>query len=143
MIIGLPGETKESILESIEWYKQNDYIHSSWGPLFLTNNLNRYITPSEFSLHPEKYGYRFQGGELAWESDWMTESEARVLAAKAMSEMPFNRSIDSWTGMLHYSISGTEPKDYIGSRDWNQWHKNKKEISELNNKYFESVRNFR
>lgn len=140
-IVGLPGESKEHILESAKWYSENSYIHGVWSPLALSKNLDIYIKPSEFALYPEKYGYSFlEGTDSEWHNGIMSASEAAALSGNIMSNTDFNDSIDSWCGMLHFSYSGQEPNKYLGTRNFDLRNENMEKINQSNMTYFDSIR---
>ena len=58
-IIGLPGDTRESILDTINWHQTNHMYRVIMEPLNLSNNKNLLGNFSEFEKNFEKYGYRF------------------------------------------------------------------------------------
>jgi radical SAM superfamily enzyme YgiQ (UPF0313 family) len=57
MIIGLPKETREDLLSTFDWFKQNDLPHAKLQSLSLIKNPGS--SASEFEKHPEKYGFTF------------------------------------------------------------------------------------
>ena len=75
-IVGLPHETKESLLSTLAWLKDNNF--KSWD--FYSLNIHRDNTnfwKSEFDLNYGLYGYRFPNplNDSYWENDiWNTNS---------------------------------------------------------------------
>ena len=71
MIIGLPYETKESLMESFEYLKSPDCPIDGYGALPLILSPGTKITNDL-----QKYGYKINESNGQWESEWMTEEEA-------------------------------------------------------------------
>ena len=111
MIVGLPGDTRESLTDSAKWFIDNDLYNIAWHPLGL-----RYGTPgrnsSEFEKDAPKYGYKFVPngqaviGGYHWKTDYWTEPEAEAFTAQVLRPMtdPSNARHGSWTllGLLQY-----------------------------------------
>lgn len=73
MIIGLPKETKEDLLNTVDWFKQNNLHHARLQPLLLVENPGS--SASEFEKHPAKYGFTFDHlGRWVNETWTMTEA---------------------------------------------------------------------
>jgi radical SAM superfamily enzyme YgiQ (UPF0313 family) len=73
-IAGLPGDTKENIKETVEWFNQNNLFQLLYKPLGLTNNKN-IKNLSEFEKNYEKYGYRFdtEPSSMTDRGNWKTD----------------------------------------------------------------------
>lgn len=90
-IVGLPGETKDSNLETLDWILKNDPLDlATFGPLGLMpfiSSLDKVLFDyASYSKDPEKYGFKkvsFQ--PHYWEHDQMNSVEANELATH-MSE---------------------------------------------------------
>jgi hypothetical protein len=73
MIIGLPKETKEDLLNTVDWFKQNNLHHAKLHPLDLLPNPES--ASSEFEKQPAKYGFTFDHvGRWVNETWTMTEA---------------------------------------------------------------------
>ena len=75
LIVGLPGETKESVYQSFEWMKDKPF-NDTWLPLRL--GVGTYWK-SEFETNYEKYGYKLDSTGN-WSNDTMTYDDARAIA---------------------------------------------------------------
>lgn len=87
LIVGLPKESKESFIESCEFFLSDESPLDSWiiRPFYLELKNNRTSGfLSKIAADPEKYGYRNLqpiDSEIAhWENDYMTFTEATDLA---------------------------------------------------------------
>lgn len=86
-IVGLPGETRESIEKTLEWVIKEDVFDLvTFGPLGLmpySANLDRVVFDyAAYSREPEKHGFKkvsFQ--PHYWEHDQMNSTEAAEIAA--------------------------------------------------------------
>jgi len=145
MIIGGPGDTVESVLESYEYIKNAKYIvsvhYTVLGLVYGENNLS--TDPSSIETNPEKYGYKVyppqkDGFSLCWESKYMDRQMANklykniiadqnnwnrpsgftyfVMFAKMLSESSFNEM---------YKNKDYNFKDFILSADL-EWSKKAK-----------------
>jgi radical SAM superfamily enzyme YgiQ (UPF0313 family) len=73
MIVGLPRETKQDLLSTFDWFKQNDLPHAKLQSLALIKNPGS--SASEFEKHPAKYGFTFD--HLGrWVNETWTTTEA-------------------------------------------------------------------
>lgn len=117
-IVGLTGDTKESVIETAQWFLDNDLHSIQFNPLGLFgpgNDKSRYTIQSEFDKNAEKYGFRFTGetasrGQLIWENDnWNTYSA--VITAREASEMVVRKKkINTWIlqSLLWYGLTHEE-----------------------------------
>lgn len=86
-IIGLPGEDKNSNLDTLDWILQNDPLDlATFGPLGLmpyVPTLDKVLFDyADYSKNPEKYGFnevRFQ--PHYWSHDLMNSTEANEIAS--------------------------------------------------------------
>ena len=78
-IVGLPKETKEDLMSTIDWARQNDLYSVDFSSLTMFNyaegNTLNYSIPSEFEKNPSKYGFEFD--ENGWKNESWTQSEAK------------------------------------------------------------------
>jgi hypothetical protein len=73
MIVGLPKETREDLLSTFDWAKQNNLPHTKLQSLTLIKNPGS--SASEFEKYPEKYGFTFD--HLGrWVNETWTNTEA-------------------------------------------------------------------
>lgn len=91
-IVGLPGETRESLEETLRWLIQEDVFDLvTFGPLGLmpySANLDRVVFDyAAYSREPEKHGFKkvtFQ--PHYWEHDQMNSTDAAAIASAMTSE---------------------------------------------------------
>lgn len=105
-IIGLPGESKESIRESHNWFRSTPF-NDLWFPLLIKEDSHY---KSDFDVNYKKYGYTLddQGG---WTNDVMTYLEAMKLAEEFNVDGAYgNNSISTWVmfGLLSYGFNIAE-----------------------------------
>ena len=60
-IVGLPGESKQHLHQTIDWYKRRPHIHVNWSALSLSDlkRLPPNQTLSNFDKNAGQYGYKF------------------------------------------------------------------------------------
>ena len=84
-IVGLPKETKDDIISTVDWFKSNKLYNINFNNLILFekgNEKTSYSIDSEFGKNAEKYGFEFVdgiGGKLknkSWINETWTEPEA-------------------------------------------------------------------
>lgn len=91
-IVGLPGETEESIQRTVDWLCSNkalDIVYA--GPLVVTpysTNLDKVVIDyAEYSRDPGKYGFKVVKFDPAyWEHDQMNSVRAEELAISFMQQ---------------------------------------------------------
>lgn len=113
-IAGLPHEPKESILETIEWLKNTDLLHSYEfyphhisPPLYLKTNPK--IPFTTISKDNEKYGITWDN--QGWINDvGVTWNIARELAQQAMRNRPNNFSLTKghYVGLRSLGLNHSE-----------------------------------
>lgn len=108
-IIGLPGETVESVKKTHAWCKTTPF-NDLWFPLFIKS---KSYYQSEFDSNYQEYGYSLdeQGN---WISDIMTYKQALDLAEEFNSYGLYTENTpSSWLlfGLLSYGFSIKEIKD--------------------------------
>jgi len=123
-VVGLPGETKESLKETFDWLAEHPYFAAWFSGLYLINN--QQLTPeqlekqgitslSAFSKNSKKFGYRFPFPEKPhyWETDIMNFDESLDLASRLNSEIYDRAYPNSWTIMPYLSNSKLSVADII------------------------------
>jgi hypothetical protein len=114
MIVGLPGDTRESLLNSAEWFRNNNLYNISWHPLGIRKGSpGRNL--SEFERDAEKYGYEFvesgsiRNGGYYWKTDYWTEYEAEDFAKTVLRPHSnlTNARHGSWTilQLMQYGVT--------------------------------------
>jgi len=73
MIVGLPQETKEDLLSTFDWFKQNKLHNADAKQLKIFKNPGSMA--SEFEKNPEKYGFTFDH-KGRWVNETWTSMEA-------------------------------------------------------------------
>jgi hypothetical protein len=107
-IVGLPGETEDSLYKTAEIVAKWPWLTHKFNPLGMRGDVEN-IPPgfeiSLFSREPEKYGYRFPdpNNPFYWVTDIMDKKRANELAAE-LSRMHYNRHDTlracNWTGPM-------------------------------------------
>ena len=97
-IVGLPYESKESVLNTFEWVKDSN-INSMFFPLAITK---KGYYKSEFDLNYQKYGYIVDPDTEFWTTEYFTFEEARSMAKSFNDELM--RKHDSPSGWFLMSL---------------------------------------
>lgn len=148
LISGLPGETKESLIETANWLNDNNFISWNFKPLGITKSDNR-VFNSEFSKEAEEWGfvwpnpkepYNWVNEKYGW--DWESSKEW-AKKANEVRNSKFKR-YDSWSFMSLltvgyslqdlFSIPKTRFDKYVLIRKRNIWlYAYKKRLKQLPN----------
>ena len=113
-IVGLPGDTKESLIDTGNWFISNDLYNMNWSVLGLykdSPNKNK----SEFERHAEDYGYSFPNatvpysvGNIQWHTNYWNQIEASEFVENTLNPLikPHNARFNSWAilQLLQYGI---------------------------------------
>lgn len=108
-IIGLPGETVESVRATQEWCRETPF-NDLWYPLYIKN---KGYFKSEFDSNYKNYGYQIDKND-EWYSDIMTYRQALELAEEFNSVGLYNENTpSSWLlfGLLSYGFNISELKE--------------------------------
>ncbi|NJO61503.1 MAG: radical SAM protein [Richelia sp. RM2_1_2] len=92
-IIGLPGETEESQLETIEWLTTNKCLDfASFGVLGIPSKIADSVVgmSSPYGDNPEKYGLDLSNGSYNWQHQTMNRATAEKLLP-----IVYNKWLDS------------------------------------------------
>ena len=94
-IVGLPGDTADSIIDTAKWFNNNDMYNITWHTLGISQTISK--NASEFEKNAEKYGYTFTV-PLAWKNElWTTNTAHRFAKSRlAILNEPFNAKYGSW-----------------------------------------------
>jgi len=134
-IVGLPGESKESILKTVDWLVSDECTLDIFGfmPLFLRENDDGRQS-NRIEKEPEKFGYDMVANQ-SWKNDNMTFSEANKLSYE-ISEDPrvkLKSKISSavWVGrVLNLGYSLNELYQIIFENDFDKKQKLSNDIIE-------------
>ncbi len=116
-IIGLPGETSQSLQKTINWYMKRPHIHINWSALALSDP--KRIPPeqvtSEFERNAEEYGYKFFDDKprTYWERGEMNSLLARSIRQDVFRQTKRHNIVagEPWTSLHYLSILGLTPKE--------------------------------
>jgi len=109
MIIGLPGEDKKSIDDTLDWLVKNpnlwDEIHFKELSI---NNKDYNLWNSQMALTPEKFGisvlkFHPRTYTLNWHHDSMNKQQAEELSRQAQEKMNHIRPRDHNHYFMHYA----------------------------------------
>ena len=114
-IVGITGDTKNNIKETVKWYHDNNLhsIHFVELGLFGPNNsTSQFTIQSEFDRNAEKYGFRFteyneELREQMWENDNWTSLSAKAVATMANNAVAKSIKSHIWIvpNLLWYGAS--------------------------------------
>jgi hypothetical protein len=96
-IVGLPKETRHSVMQTLKWYYANN-LHSirfvALGIYKAGNDNTTYSVSSEFDRNSEKYGFTFEEGVkgIYGNRGWKNENWTELEAMKTSSQL--NRILD-------------------------------------------------
>lgn len=102
-IIGITGETRESVLDSVNWFIEND-MHSikfqGLGLFGVGDKTSKYTIQSEFDKNAEKYGYKFKdlfdGNLRTWTNGYWTKKSAFDMAKEVTTIVDKHRRVQVW-----------------------------------------------
>ena len=88
-IVGLPKETKEDLLSTVEWARQNNLYSVGFSSLavfdYSKGQTATYSIPSEMEKNPSKYGIEFD--DQGWKNETWTRLEAKSFFKELMSNV--------------------------------------------------------
>lgn len=73
LIVGLPGEHKEDLIDTLKWCNDN-MINVIFFGLQVTNNLHERSYVSEFERNASKYGFKFDKNNKWYNDTWNRQS---------------------------------------------------------------------
>ncbi len=115
-IVGLPGESKAHITESIRWYSARPHIHTNWSALYINDPAR--VDPDEilsgFEKDIEKHGFVFfsDKDKNYWEREGMNSDQAERMRRRIVQDMK-PQNVDAgepWVSMHYLSILNLMPK---------------------------------
>ena len=93
MIVGLPGETADSVIESAHWLDENNFGLATFQALHMKYGKSE----SEFITHPERYGYTIHDKHGNWSNEHFTYASAQELATHINEDILKNNKPATWT----------------------------------------------
>lgn len=109
-IAGLPGDTRESITDTVRWFESNDLHRLTLQRLGLNHNMkNKHV--SEFELNSEKYGYSFPWPDTSyrWKTDYWDFLEATEFVKSLQPDIArISARHASWDSMTLLQFGFTE-----------------------------------
>lgn len=112
-ISGLPGETPESLLDTLNWVNEHN-IHTFWlglgiaSPQALANrSLDDSAYTSEFERNSAMYGYKFDEAGNWYSKSW-TKASAEKIANEVLNPGRKNRGLSCWLHIQLVSLGFTE-----------------------------------
>ena len=149
-IIGLPGDTRETIKDTINWYKENDLYGIVLEPLNLSNNKHSLARFSEFEKNYEKYDYKFGDDRNNWILPYWDKNQVLEFHTNFVRPTidPINAWYTSWQVMALYSCGIYEIYPLLANKQWQQansyrWQDIQNEINDLTDqflqKYFQKL----
>lgn len=90
-IVGLPGESRDSLKRTLEWVIERDALDlATFGPLGLmpySDSLDKVVVDyAEYSRNPEKYGFKkVSFNPNYWETEHMNSIEAAEIASEIVA----------------------------------------------------------
>ncbi len=112
LIAGLPGDTREILLDTAHWFRDNNLYHVAWHTLGLATNLTS-KNASEFERNSEKYGYTLNRNmsdidDWRWQTSYWNNIEVNQYLQDTLLPIvePNNSKFGSWglLQMLQYNI---------------------------------------
>ena len=97
LIVGLPGETKNDLLSTLNWVNEHN-LNVIFFPLQVTNNLGDRPFLSEFERDAEKYNFKFDSENRWYNETWSRQSALEF--AQVLNDRRKNVAITSF----NYSI---------------------------------------
>ncbi len=134
-IVGLPKETKEDLLNTVQWHRDNK-LHTLyfsalglWDP---TDKKHAYSIQSEFDRNAEKYGFSF--GDDGWYNETWTQSEANEFANELNELTKIDKKCSVWSAptLLWYGYSKQKLLSWVASTGMYNWT-----LDRTEKKYFE------
>jgi len=136
LIIGLPGESREDILDTEKWCVDNDMY--AWGYFGLSiNRIPDKVWKSEFEVNCEEYGYTFPDPQntFMWYNDKWNAYEASIFA-KDLNQVAMGRSRPAGWLLTEMTALGDSFEDIMKlRRDEHDWDSMKVRTKAFVDKY--------
>lgn len=117
-IAGLPGDTRESLLDTAHWFNNNDMYNISWHPLGLSQL--KISHSSEFEKNSADYGYSFID-DRTWKNDYWDYNQAKEYVKEVLEPTinPHNARHGSWKILQLLQMGYT--RENFGKENKNSW----------------------
>lgn len=134
-IVGLPKETKQDLMNTVQWHRDNKLHTLYFSALGLWNpddKSHAYSIQSEFDRNAGKYGFSF--GDDGWYNETWTQQEAQEFASHLNDITKVDKKCSVWSApsMLWYGYTKTKLLEWVASVNMYNWVLDKTE-----KKYFE------
>ena len=144
-IVGLPGESIESVEKTHQWYKDRPHLVELWSPLLLSKDPKRLVGPTIFGENPEKWGYEFTTeSDIHWKNEHTSYEEATTKTLQFLKETN-SHVIDCWTQFSYFATNNMEPKEYfaLSLEERSQLHQQlQSDVDKINQGYFDALRKY-
>jgi radical SAM superfamily enzyme YgiQ (UPF0313 family) len=94
-IVGLPGEGKDSLIQTRDWCKDNDIGWVNFDCLHLTQQAGNIDTQSEFGKNASMHGYKSVDG-VNWDNGIFKMADARQLTNELNLSIKAQKRVSSW-----------------------------------------------
>lgn len=141
LIAGLPGETIDSLKNSLAWCTENHEIGSHrFVPLTLYVEKDDENASSEFTKNHEKYGYRNVSNSGYWESEFMSSIEATDFCRDSSRQLYKTNKISSWS-VFNITNLGFSTEDVMSWKESQIVRTAVLQRRNFMNKYLDKLRN--
>jgi len=112
MIVGIPPDTKEFLLESNQWLVDNEIMDWTWHALSVNRDINGPWV-SDFDRNADKYGFEWinKNGKTIWKTKYMDWFEALDLKDQMNEVGKQYRTVDCWNVLERGSVGYDPFKD--------------------------------
>jgi len=128
-IAGLPGDTRESLIDTTQWFVDNDMYNFNMHVLGLSGDKTLQKNFSEFERNLEQYGFTFpfkyfndQPDWRRWKTDYWERNEVIYFVTNWLGPIyhPHNARYGSWA-ILNLMQYGYDKSMFLKARknDWN------------------------
>jgi radical SAM superfamily enzyme YgiQ (UPF0313 family) len=137
-IVGLPYDTKENLLETIKWYKENDLHSIKFTALGFFSSALAWTVTSEFDKNSSKYGFKVDSNGKWFNNDW-TQQEAEDCSKQIDLELKPLARLHPWTYM-HLTSLGYDKNTMLRARRSElNWEEIKRRNTAFRNLYYEKL----
>lgn len=119
-IVGLPYDTKESILNTIKWYSDNNLHSIKFTALGFFSSPLAWTVTSEFDKNSDKYGFKVDEKGNWYNNEW-TQAQATDFAKEVEEMLKYKARLHPWT-FMHLKSMGYDQNKLLKARrkelDW-------------------------
>lgn len=140
LIVGLPGETEDNLVESLKWANENN-INVIFFGLQVTKNLSERSYVSEFERNATDYGFKFDE-----HGNWYNDLWSRKTVLECSLKLNKHRKRTNYSGFNHVALHNLGySNDEIISKDQTELSLNNPEFfvrrENFINRYLNKLRN--